>query len=674
MSVFDDVAEFVGLPRVNELRLSPDGTRLVATIAGLSRSGKKYVSALWEIDPAGQAPARRLTFSAAGESSPRFLRDGSLLFLSKRGDQQDGDEPTDKDTVGLWMLPAAGGEARRVAARPGGFARVAVAADAAAVVLTTATLPGAASVEDDERLRKEREDRDVGAILHESSPVRYWDADLGPAQLRLVATDVTGPGDPGGGAAELRDLTPQPGRALDEQLFAVAPDGSFAVTGWAEADEPGLPRAHLLRIDLATGDQRVIAREKGVSFGEPSISPDGRRVVCIRAVDGDYDSPPQHTVWLVDIESGEGRPLAADADLWPIRPLFSADGAAVFFTSDELGRHPVFRVDLDTGDVVRVTSDGHYSELSIARDGSALFALYDRVDRPPVPVRLDPGGVDQEPRLLRAPGHVDVPGRLEEVAATAADGTTIRGWLALPDTATPDSPAPLLLWIHGGPLGSSNSWSWRWNPWLMTAKGYAVVLPDPALSTGYGRHMLQRGWGQWGGAPYDDLMAITDAVVARPDIDADRTAAMGGSYGGYMANWVAGHTDRFRCIVTHASLWSLESFVGATDLPAYWVREWGAPDRDPSRYEKWSPDRFADAIVTPMLVIHGDKDYRVPIGEGLSLWWALQQRGVESKFLYFPDENHWILKPGSAKVWYDTVHAWLATHVLGRQWERPGLV
>jgi dipeptidyl aminopeptidase/acylaminoacyl peptidase len=682
MSAFDDMADFVAIPRVNELRLAPDGSRLVATVAGLSRDGKKYVSALWEIDPAGDAPARRLTFSAAGESSPGFLPDGSLLFLSKRR-ADDADEGSDKDVVGLWSLPASGGEASRLASRPGGFAWLGTASEARTVVLTTPTLAGATSVEDDERLRKARDDRDVHAILHESSPVRYWDADLGPAQLRLVAGVVPADGATDAGTADdadtataldLHDLTPEPSRALDEQHFGLAPDGSFVVTGWAEADEPGLPRPHLEVIDLGTGEHRVLADEPDVGFGDPAVAPDGRSVACIRTVDGDYDDPPQRGLWFIDVATGQGRELAADADLWPTRPVFSADGQSVFFTSDQDGRHPVFRIDLGSGTLTRVAGDGHYSELCVARDGSALFAVFDRVDCPPVPVRLDPDGVDQDPRRLRAPGQVDVPGRLEEVAGTAADGTTIRGWLALPDNASPDTPAPLVLWIHGGPLASSNSWSWRWNPWLMTAKGYAVVLPDPALSTGYGQHMLRRGWGQWGGAPYDDLMAITDVVVARPDIDGDRTAAMGGSYGGYMANWVAGHTDRFRCIVTHASLWSLESFVGATDMPAYWVREWGAPDTEPSRYEQWSPDRFVDRIVTPMLVIHGDKDYRVPIGEGLSLWWALQRRGVPSKFLYFPDENHWILKPGSTTVWYDTVQAWLATHVLGADWERPALV
>jgi dipeptidyl aminopeptidase/acylaminoacyl peptidase len=232
----------------------------------------------------------------------------------------------------------------------------------------------------------------------------------------------------------------------------------------------------------------------------------------------------------------------------------------------------------------------------------------------------------------------------------------------------------MLLWIHGGPLGSWNGWSWRWNPWLMAAKGYAVLLPDPALSTGYGAKMVARGWGQWGGAPFTDLMAITDTAIGRSDIDATRTAAMGGSYGGYMANWVAGHTDRFRCIVTHASLWALDQFSGTTDVPGYWVKEFGALIDQPERYAEWSPHNYVRDIRTPMLVIHGDKDYRVPVGEALRLWWDLQREGVESSYLYYPDEGHWILKPGNARVWYETVWAWLGKHVHGAEWKRPELL
>jgi len=208
----------------------------------------------------------------------------------------------------------------------------------------------------------------------------------------------------------------------------------------------------------------------------------------------------------------------------------------------------------------------------------------------------------------------------------------------------------------------------------LAARGWAVLLPDPGLSQGYGDDVVQRAWGQWGPVPFADLMAITDAVVARPDIDETRTAAMGGSYGGYMANWIAGHTNRFSAIVTHASLWTLDRFVNTTDHPGSWAQEWGWADVDPERYARNSPHLHADAISTPMLVIHGDKDYRVPIGEGLALWTDLMRRGVPAKFLYFPDEGHWVLKPGNAKVWYETVFAFLDHHVLKQGWSRPGLL
>jgi len=290
-------------------------------------------------------------------------------------------------------------------------------------------------------------------------------------------------------------------------------------------------------------------------------------------------------------------------------------------------------------------------------------------------VRLDPTATDQQPDPLPNPGTIAAyPGTLRELRATAADGAEVQSWLVLPEGATAEQPAPLVLWIHGGPLMSWNGWSWRWTPWVLAARGYAVLLPNPALSQGFGQDFVRRGWGNWGAAPYTDLMTAVDAAVELPEVDGTRTAAMGGSFGGYMANWVATQTDRFDAIVTHASLWHLDGFIGATDASYYWEKEFGDPLTEPARYEANSPHRYADAITTPMLVIHGDKDYRVPIGEGLRLWYDLQKRGVPSKFLYFPDENHWVLTPGNAVVWYETVLAFLAEHVLGADWERPALL
>jgi dipeptidyl aminopeptidase/acylaminoacyl peptidase len=663
MTGFESFDDYLALSRVTDLALSADGSRLVATIAALNDDGNKQISALWELDPAGVGPARRLTRSSKGESGPVFCPDGSLLFVSGR--DADDDEPP-----ALWQLPPVG-EARRVLTRPGGVSGAAVAREAATVVFATTALPGSADTDADEKRRKARKDAKVGAVLHTSTPVRYWDHDLGPDEVRLIATPAFGDSVD---EVQPTELTPKPGRALDEAGFAVTPDGTSVVTSWSVFDDPGFPRAKLVAIDTTTGDQRVLADDPDASFEAPAVSRDGRWVACVRSQNTTYDDPPRVSLWLVELGSGEGRELVSDPDLWPGAPAFSPDGTTIFFIADQDGQAPVFRVGIESDNVERVTASGHYTNLQVAPDGTTLFALRDAVDSPPRPVRLDATAIDGDATELPAPGGTDVTGPVERVHATAADGTTVSGWLALPEGASAASPAPLLLWIHGGPLGSWNGWSWRWNPWLMVAKGYAVLLPDPALSTGYGAQMIQRGWGQWGGAPFTDLMSITDAVVARPDIDESRTAAMGGSYGGYMANWVAGHTDRFRCIVTHASLWALDQFQGTTDVPGYWAKEWGLPAEQPERYADWSPHHFLKAISTPMLVVHGDKDYRVPVGEALRLWWDLQREGVDSSYLYFPDEGHWILKPGNARVWYETVWAWLAKHVHGADWKQPELL
>jgi dipeptidyl aminopeptidase/acylaminoacyl peptidase len=269
---------------------------------------------------------------------------------------------------------------------------------------------------------------------------------------------------------------------------------------------------------------------------------------------------------------------------------------------------------------------------------------------------------------------VSSPGRVERVAAHAGDGAEIGSWLVLPPNASSSDPAPLVVFIHGGPLGSWSGWHWRWNPHVLAARGYAVLLPDPALSTGYGQDFIARGWGRWGAEPYTDLIAAVDAAEAREDVDASRTAAMGGSFGGYMANWVAGCTDRFRAIVTHASLWELRGFYGTTDFGTWWEREFGDPYVDDSPYQAASPHRLIGNIRTPLLVIHGEKDHRVPISEALRLWTDLARHGVEAKFLYYPDENHWILKPQNARLWYETVIGFLDHYVRGTEWRRAELL
>jgi dipeptidyl aminopeptidase/acylaminoacyl peptidase len=699
---FDDLARYVEIPRVGGLRLAPDGSWLAAVVQTLSEDRKKYLSSIWRLPahPVDDTAPRRLTWSKDGENNPRFQPDGSLLYVSKRPGQQAGpDDGEAAEQAALWRLPAGGGEAVRVAVLPGGVSAAETASDGDQVVLAAEVLPGAGDgdaaevAEDDARLRQAREDAGVTAILHESIPVRYWDHDLGPAERRLFTLPVTS--DTGPAATTPRDLTPGPGRALDQQAFAIAPDGGTVVTSWRRWDSPSVLRSELLAIDVADGARRTLLSAPGFDFESPEVSPDGQWVASIRSQQHTPEAPGDTTIVVTALagagrsdaggsdagRSGDGgndpagRDLLPGFDRWPAELAWAPDSAALYFTADDQGRRPVYRVVVASGAVSRIAADdGAYTELRPSPDGRFLYALRSSVDEPPTPVRLE-AAEGQKPARLPSPGTpLTLPGHLTELEAAADDGTPIRSWLVLPRGASVAAPAPLLLWVHGGPMSSWNSWSWRWNPWLMAARGYAVLLPDPALSTGYGLDFIARAYHQWGDRPYADVMAATDAALARPDIDRSRTAMMGGSYGGYMANWIAGHTDRFAAIVSHAGLWVLDQMFGTTDLPPYWRPQFGDPLTSPERYQANSPHQHVTSIRTPMLVIHGNQDFRVPVGEALRLWWDLNRHGAEAKFLYFPDESHWILTPGHAAVWYETVLAFLAQHVLGEPWRRPDLL
>ena len=654
---FSDLDAYISIPRVAGLALSPDGSRLVTTVATLDSDGVRWTTSLWQVDPTGAAPAIRLTRSRKGETSPEFLPDGSVLFTSARPDPDAKDDKDDLPAA-LWVLPAGGGEARIVATRAGGINRMVVAREAGTVVASSPTLPGAASAAEDEERRKARKDKKVSAILHTGYPVRYWDHDLGPDEPRLVS-GVVDEHD----RLDWAELTPAPARALDHADYDVSADGTTIVTTWRVAEPHGDHRSTLV---VLRGNERTeLLGDVDHEYDGPALSPDGTLVACTRSTRSTPQEPEDARLVVLPLDgSAAPRDLAPGWDRWAIERRWTPDGAALIVTADDGGRSPVFRIDVATGEVVRLTGDhGAYTDIRVSPDGAQVYALRSAIDAAPAPVRLDATVPDQQPELLAGPvDELALPGSMTEVQTTAADGAPLRAWLVLPDGG---EPAPLLLWIHGGPLGSWNAWSWRWNPWLMAARGYAVLLPDPALSTGYGLDMVRRGWGAWGDAPYDDLMLLTDAALQREDLDATRTAAMGGSFGGYMANWVAGHTDRFRAIVTHASLWDLDQFGPTTDVSSYWRREMTA-----EMAAAHSPSKFADRIVTPMLVIHGDKDYRVPIGEALRLWWDLNERVTDPansphRFLYFPDENHWILTPQHAAVWYRTALSFLGVHVLG---------
>ena len=702
---FSSLDDYIALPRVEGLALSPDGTRVVLTVATLKKDATGYERALWAVPADGSGAPVRLTRSAKGESGASFTASGDVLFVSARPDVE-GD--ADDESGQLWLLPAAGGEARAVTRLAGGVGGVAATAEASdRVVLAAELLPGADTLEAEAALRARRREKKVSAILHETYPVRYWDHDLGPAEPHLLALDLGGLADalPVRGAAaaassdvdaaaaaatasgvddkapapyapELprpRDLTPQPGRSADVAGAALSPDGSTLVASMRVSEQRD-GRYVLVGIDTESGARTTLFDEAAVDFESPVISHDGTKIAFLRTVKSTPAAPTDLEVWAAGIDGSGARRIAEGWDRWASSLAFNADDDALIATADSDGRGPIYRLPLDGSAAVQLTHDDFtYSHVAVDKGTGAIVALRSSWIAPSHPVRVSPTGVVT---VLVTPAVLPVvPGTITDVETIAEDGARVRGWLMLPEGASDASPAPLLLWIHGGPLNSWNGWSWRWSPALALARGYAVLMPDPALSTGYGLDFIARGWNSWGGKPYTDLMSITDSVIARGDIDETKIAAMGGSFGGYMANWVAGHTDRFAAIVSHASLWALDQFAGTTDNSAYWQSIF-----TPAAMVAHSPHHHVANIRTPMLVIHGDRDYRVPIGESLRLWSELAEHHAAAdgssihKFLFFPDENHWVLKPQHAVVWYETVFAFLDQHVHGADWQRPELL
>ncbi|MDR2255893.1 MAG: prolyl oligopeptidase family serine peptidase [Arthrobacter sp.] len=665
------VTELINATRIDSLLTSPGG-RIVAKASSPDAKGTSYRSRLVELD--GGA-AVGLTRGAASVGSAALADNGATYFTAKRV----GEDGAEAEDAALWGLPPRG-EAAQLAARPGGFGRIEVRGS-----VLIAELDAHSQATDEAshaELSKARSDAKTSAVLHAGFPLRYWNTDLGPGRSVLAVAALPEDLDALAPLQGTADAEEEPGSVLDFR-WALMPAGRLE--DWepsAEGDAalvtmgvsiPGqLGATELWVVDLATGaaPRRVADAEVSHSMWGGPISPDGKRALVGReshwTPTSDLDS---HTL-ILDLATG------ATTELWPGHDYWLApawlDDHTVVASSDDHGRGSLW-IGGSADHEPRRLAGGPEDKLTFDAPkvaGGRVITTVSAIDVAPYPVAVDPasGQVTELPTPATQPAQT---GTLTEVTATAEDGTVLRAWLRLP---AGEGPHPLVVFAHGGPWGSWNAWTYRWNPNPFVDAGFAVLLPDPAISTGYGQAMIARGQQQLGGAPYTDILALTDATIARPDVDETRTAFAGGSYGGYMANWVAGHTGtRFACIVTHASLWDTESMGRTTDNA-----EW-APAMA-QQYAQYSPHHYAEAIEVPMLVIHGDKDYRVPIGQGQTLWYDLLTRSAtplaedgstQHRFLYFPDEGHWVARRGNAELWYETFIAFLAQHTLGEGAERP---
>ncbi len=661
MTTHDAVTRLLDARRLQGLLTNQSG-RVIAQYSFLNSEGNSSLSHLADIS--GETP-RRITRGDQSVGPAALSENGTIVFAAKRK----GEDGKDAESPSLWALPD-NGEARKLADHEGGFSRIEVKGETIVVEFPVHTW--AADENDHQEFSSERSDAKVSGILHTGFPVRRWDHDLGPgrqtlavATLNEAAADFPEVSDelsaPVG--LDFRYLSLPSGRLVD---WAVDDEARFVLVQLEKPIPGQLEASEIWRVDLDGEPElhRLTKPAADHSFDIEAICPDGTKALVTRVQAWTPQTNLAAELKVLDLETAELKSVWPDADFW-FSPIW-ADDSTIVATADDHGRGSIFIGDVSDAQPRRLVggTDQKYSFSGLALREDTVVATASAIDVAPLPISVDLAtGVISE--LANPATVLDEEGTLTEVEVRAEDGTPIRAWLVLPEG---EGPHPLVVFAHGGPWGSWNAWTYRWNPGPFAAAGYAVLLPDPAISTGYGQAMIDRGQQQLGGTPFTDIMALTEAAGERTDIDAERIGLAGGSYGGYMANWVAGHTgSAFKCIVTHASLWNTTSMGRTTDNSS-----WDQAMREQSA--QYSPHLFADDIEVPMLVIHGDKDYRVPIGQGQELWLDLLTRAktpldadgdTQHRFLYYPDEGHWILGRGNAEVWYRTVLAFLDSHVLG---------
>jgi len=651
--------------RLGAFDVSPCGRWLVATLDEISDDGKTYDTNLQRLDL--HAPEKgfvALTSTARRKARPRFAPDGTLGFLAEPdparrqgppADEADrkrreGEKAEERRPMQLHLMPVDGGTPRCVTTFARGVADFRFRPDGR-LVLICPVHPEARDLAHDRELKAAEKERKSTGVLHGNYPTRFWDHFHGPAHPHLVVAGADG--------SAARDLTPGWSLELFESTFDLSPDGRMAVVDVGRVDRELRQQRRLVLVDLDSGNRRDLT-DDAIEHVAPRFSPDGRRVACLvmpqaPRVTGKLD------LAVVEIATGERRVLTEKVDLWPDSPRW-VDDARIAYTADDHGVHGVRVMDVASGAERVLTKAGHAAEVAVAPDRKSLYFLLDTATRPADVAHVPLDGGDAR-RLTDV--NAEVLANVPLAAPTShvvegADGTPVQLYEYRPRDFDPSRKYPLLLWIHGGPLGSFlDQFHFRWNPHLYTEKGYVLILVNPRGSTGFGQKFIQDNNGDWGNRCFRDLMRVTDQWQEKPYVDASRTAALGASFGGYMVNWIAGHDHRFRCLVSHAGLYHLPAFWGTTDAGTWWELEFGGTPWQSGIYDEWSPHRFADEFRTPTLVVHGELDYRVPLGEGLQMFQALQKKRVPSKFLYFPDENHWILKPANMVHWNDTVLAWL---------------
>jgi dipeptidyl aminopeptidase/acylaminoacyl peptidase len=653
--------DLVSLDRVSSPTLSPDGKRVVFTLREADVEANKASTALWLVGVDGKAAPRRLTARGSSANSAQFSPDGKrLYFLSSRS-----------GAMQVWRLEFDGGEAQQVSDYPldvGGFK---LAPDGKSIAFSLevftdcADLPCTSKRLDDSAAKKST------GVLYDSLFVRHWDTwmDGRRSQLFVAALDADGRA----AAAPTRisrgiegDVPSKPFGDAGE--YAWAPDGKSLVFSARVAGkgEPWSTNFDLYRAEVAgSAAPQNLTADNPAWDTAPTFSADGRTLYYTAMKRPGFEAD-RFALMAKTLATGATREIAPQWDRSAGGITLSDDGRRIYTAADDLGEHALFSIDVASDKATRIAGDGAIEGFDVS--GDTLVFSRSTLTAPANLFRVRSNGTQQVPLATFNNARLaDVRfGAFEQFEFTGAGGDTVHGYVVKPWNYTAGQKYPVAFIIHGGPQGSmGNSFHYRWNPQSYAGAGYAAVFIDFHGSTGYGQAFTDAISGDWGGKPLEDLQKGWVAAQEKYDfLDGDRACALGASYGGYMINWIAGNwNDAWKCLVSHDGVFDTRSMGYVTE--ELWFTEWengGTPYEQPANYERWNPVNHVAKWRTPMLVIQGEKDYRVPVDQGLSTFTALQRRGIESQLLYFPDENHWVLKPQNSIHWHETVIGWLDRH------------
>lgn len=651
---FDELAKAT---RLGGFSLSPDGLSVVYAVGTPDVEANATPYSLW-IAPSAGGAARRLTSGGKTDSDPAFSPDGkSVAFLSNR----DGSSQ-------IWTVDPSGGEPRKATSFPTGVNGFRWSPDGRWFVIVSDVWTDCSDAACLEARVRARAKATVKARVAERLLFRHWDAWQNGLRSHVWKVPSAG--------GEAADLTPGDRdvptfSAAGPEDYQLSPDGgTLAYTSNPDRVEAASTNSDVWTVAFAgKGTPADLTAANRAFDGSPQFSPDGRWIAW-RAQRRPGFEGDRFSLMMADRSGGAPRELTASFDDWVDEIAWAPDSRSIYFASHVRAHGVIYRVGLEGGAPELIWTGGSASSLRVSRDGRIFFSASSLTRAPEIYSLPGRGGaataVTRVNDAFWKEGAFDL--NATERWVTAADGSKLQGWLVLPPGFDATKKYPAVLLIHGGPQGVwSDGWSTRWNPEVFAAYGYVVYAANPRGSTSFGQRFIDEVSGDWGGRAYDDLMRQTDDLAALPFVDRARIGAAGASYGGYMVNWMAGHTDRFAAFVSHDGVFQAGAMALETEELWFARAEFGGWPWSSDVYEKWNPARFVDHFKTPTLVVTSEKDFRVPFGQGLQLFTALQLQQVPSKLLMFPDEGHWVLKPGNSRLWHATVMDWFHRYLGGAE-------